>query len=58
MQYNVYYGMYPFNTQIGAVDAPEEQPHVALAKAIKQFNQHPDYFCRHPVVEATTSHVQ
>lgn len=43
MRYIVYNGEYPFEQVLGFVEAPADQPEVALRKAIKEFkdNEHP-----------------
>jgi hypothetical protein len=35
--YNVYYGQWPFNKQLGQVEAEEDKPEDALQLAIQQF---------------------
>lgn len=39
MKYNVFRGEYPFNDRIGVVDAPEDQPEIALQRAKKEYSQ-------------------
>lgn len=50
MKYCVYEGVYPFDNQVGFVDAPADEPEKALEKALNLF---PNVF--HPVVEPLSS---
>lgn len=58
MIFQVMRGEYPFNQLIGVVDAPEDQPELALSRAIEMFKGDQDFFCRHPVVQPTTEELQ
>ena len=40
MIYTVYKGEYPFNEQLGTVEAPANQPEVALKIALKIHGEH------------------
>jgi hypothetical protein len=47
MQYNVFRGEYPFNDRIGVVEAPDDQPELALQRAKEKYKQ----VDHNPVVE-------
>ena len=47
MKFNVFRGEYPFNDRIGVVDAPENQPEIALQRAIQNYS----LVDQNPVVE-------
>lgn len=47
IKYVVKTGEYPFDVVLGFVDGPEEQPEVALDRAIKTFG----HIDAHPVIE-------
>lgn len=48
--YFVYSGVYPFDTVLGTVDAPEDRPDLALQQAIEKFSTPGE---PSPVVELT-----
>jgi len=47
MQYEVFKGEYPFEEFLGLVEAPEDQPELALERAIGLFG----HIDPHPVVQ-------
>ena len=58
MKYIIYRGEYPFDQIIGQVDAPKDQPEVALQRAkritnsmVDQYPENERVFIEHPVVE-------
>ena len=51
MHFAVIRGEYPFDHVVTVVEAPADQPEIALAKTKKMFDESDDFFLRHPVVE-------